>query len=126
MIHHSRGWEPLILLFLFWMIASGPCCAQSAHYRHHSSVVLNDLRTTPGTPRTDGVSDICTTPTGTIRHVTRSMKKQVCASYGIPAERQNFEIDHLIPLELGGSNNLTNLWPQPYRPRPGAREKDVL
>ncbi len=29
-------------------------------------------------------------------------------------------------LELGGSNNLTNLWPQPYRPAPGAREKDVL
>lgn len=23
-------------------------------------------------------------------------------------------MDHLIPLELGGSNRLTNLWPEPY------------
>jgi hypothetical protein len=24
------------------------------------------------------------------------------------------EVDHLIPLDLGGSNALTNLWPQPH------------
>ena len=57
------------------------------------------------------------------------MKRQVCAPYGIAAARcngRNFEIDHLIPLELGGSNEMSNLWPQPYRPQPDAREKDVL
>jgi hypothetical protein len=36
------------------------------------------------------------------------------------------EVDHLIPLELGGSNAVTNLWPEPYSPKAGAREKDVL
>jgi hypothetical protein len=25
-----------------------------------------------------------------------------------------YELDHLIPLELGGSNDLRNLWPQPF------------
>jgi hypothetical protein len=35
-------------------------------------------------------------------------------------------VDHLISLELGGSNDIKNLWPQPYYPRPGAHEKDVL
>jgi hypothetical protein len=57
------------------------------------------------------------------------MKRQVCASYGISAARcngRNYEIDHLIPLELGGSNDLSNLWPQPLRPLPAAHEKDVL
>ena len=28
--------------------------------------------------------------------------------------RQNFKVDHLIPLCMGGSNEVTNLWPQ-YR-----------
>jgi hypothetical protein len=33
------------------------------------------------------------------------------------------EVDHFIPLELGGSNDITNLWPEPYS-APGAHEKD--
>jgi len=36
------------------------------------------------------------------------------------------EVDHLIPLELGGSNDIKNLWPQPIDPRPGSFEKDQL
>jgi hypothetical protein len=36
-----------------------------------------------------------------------------------------FEVNHLISLELGGSNGIKNLWPQPYYPQPGAREKDI-
>lgn len=35
-------------------------------------------------------------------------------------------MDHLIPLELGGSNDIKNLWPQPDAPRPGWGEKDEL
>jgi len=48
---------------------------------------------------------------------------------GVSAQRCNgkeVEIDHLIPLELGGSNDIKNLWPQPFEPRPGAHETDVL
>jgi hypothetical protein len=33
---------------------------------------------------------------------------------------------HLIPLELGGSNDIKNLWPQPDEPRPGSVEKEQL
>ena len=36
------------------------------------------------------------------------------------------EVDHLISLELGGSNAIRNLWPEPYAGRWGARTKDVL
>lgn len=28
------------------------------------------------------------------------------------------EVDHLIPLELGGTNSLPNLWPQPRSAKP--------
>jgi hypothetical protein len=37
-----------------------------------------------------------------------------------------YEIDHLIPLELGGSNDAKNLWPQSYRQAWGAHIKDEL
>ncbi len=53
--------------------------------------------------------------TGTNRHVTRSEKLRVCRAYGIDAgcPGRGYELDHLISLELGGSNDPANLWPQP-------------
>jgi hypothetical protein len=35
-------------------------------------------------------------------------------------------VDHLIPLELGGSNSIRNLFPEAALPRPGFHEKDRL
>jgi len=37
--------------------------------------------------------------------------------------RRGYVIDHLVPLELGGSNDVRNLWPQP---RNEARAKDRI
>lgn len=34
-------------------------------------------------------------------------------------------IDNLIPLELGGSNDIRNLWPARAEPRPGLNEKNA-
>nr|MDQ6907884.1 HNH endonuclease [Chloroflexota bacterium] len=51
--------------------------------------------------------------------------------YGIPNEPGKHEVDHFISLELGGSNMVTNLWPEPYvtsdAPNTiGAHEKDKV
>jgi len=45
------------------------------------------------------------------------MHRDVFARYGLAyAEAHDaFELDHLIPLELGGDNSAANLWPQPNR-----------
>jgi len=59
-----------------------------------------------------------------VRSVTSDERNAVYQRYGIPNEAGKHEVDHFISLELGGSNMLTNLWPEPYEPRPGAREKD--
>ena len=38
-----------------------------------------------------------------------------------------YEEDHLISLELGGApKDPRNLWPEPYKPPPGAKEKDTV
>jgi hypothetical protein len=43
-----------------------------------------------------------------------SLKRQVFDRYGMgPNAPSGFNVDHLIPVGLGGSNSLDNLWPQP-------------
>jgi len=54
------------------------------------------------------------------------MRDQVYAEYGRTRGPDCCEVDHLIPLELGGSNDMKNLWPEPSEPHPGYREKDQL
>jgi hypothetical protein len=59
---------------------------------------------------------------------TNRIKKQLLPLYGYHnANPLNFELDHLIPLEIGGApRDVKNLWPQPYAGKLGARVKDVL
>ncbi len=53
------------------------------------------------------------------------MKRRVYASYGIRSHRRGqYEVDHLVPLEGGGSNAIENLFPEPANPKPGFHQKD--
>ena len=70
---------------------------------------------------------VCTVGyTKTVRYVPQSKKDHVYELYGITKVPHQFEIDHLISLELGGSNSMRNLWPQSYSGIWGARIKDAL
>lgn len=82
---------------------------------------------TPGTTMQAELEDLCEPGyTKVVRRVTVSMKKKVFKLYGIDWEkREEYEVDHFINLGIGGNNDISNLWPMPYEPRPGAREKDV-
>lgn len=84
---------------------------------------------TPGVARTTDVNAVCHGgSTKLVRHTTAAMKRQVCLAYhskDCPHEGL-MEIDHLIPLELGGADDVRNLWPQPAKPTPGFHEKDKL
>jgi hypothetical protein len=61
-----------------------------------------------------------------VRDVPSSESEAVYARYGVVHVPYAHEVDHLVSLELGGSNAITNLWPEPYAGRWGARTKDVL
>jgi hypothetical protein len=62
-----------------------------------------------------------------VRKVSADAKRAVFAAYRIAPTSDRFEVDHLISLELGGSNGARNLWPQSYTTRPwNAHVKDRL
>ncbi len=63
-----------------------------------------------------------------VRYVTTAVREQVFGSYhiGYPPLAGAYELDHLIPLELGGDNSASNLWPQPYHGANSADVKDHL
>lgn len=104
----------------------------------HTDEIPNP-KITPGVARTDlTVQEICKKKWGKdVRMVTAAMKKQVFTSYGYSgnddkactpdAHGRRCEIDHLISRELGGADDIKNLWPQPYGSKPyNAVLKDKL
>lgn len=62
------------------------------------------------------------------RGVTPAMEQAVFARYRIPPERRDaYVLDHLIPLELGGADDIKNLWPQKRTAKPyGPHRKEIL
>jgi len=65
--------------------------------------------------------------TSTVRNVPISEKDQAYAEYSIfHHSAGQYEVDHLVPLELGGSNDIANLWPEAASPTPGFHQKDLV
>lgn len=60
-----------------------------------------------------------------VRFVSSSTKRTAYREYGIMSHSAGqYEVDHLVSLELGGSNSIANLWPEAAQPTPGFHEKD--
>jgi hypothetical protein len=94
------------------LLAAGPGCIGSAE----AQAVVPDPTLTPGVVRTTDVSQVCTHGTSQLRHMTRERSDAILAAYGLPGgQHEAYEIDHLIPLGLGGSDDDANLWPEPRR-----------
>ena len=91
--------------------------------------VRPNLKLSPGDVLTSDPKVICVPGyTKTVRNVPQSLKNVVYAAYGITSrEPGEYEVDHLISLELGGSNSQRNLWPESYKTQPlNAHVKDTL
>jgi len=91
---------------------------------------LPDSRCTPGAVYSRVTRKrVCTSGYARrVRNVRQSSADAVYAAYGI---RHHFtfedgELDHLVSLELGGSNSRANLFPERASPSPGSHQKDRL
>jgi hypothetical protein len=92
----------------------------------HPNAVL-----TPGATITDITADkVCADGYAqSVAAVPLALGDQVFSAYGLgDADRAEFELDHLIPVELGGSNDITNLWPEPMLEagKNGAIDKNAI
>jgi hypothetical protein len=107
----TRKERNVVTLLLFLLTMALP----QTHPRTENGHFLPDSAVTPGVVRSTDAHEVCTTSTRKYRHTTAQMKKQVCMAYGVAhcPWQGHMEIDHLIPLELGGADDVKNLWPEP-------------
>jgi hypothetical protein len=145
---NSRNILVVVLFFLFlivlaWLIQRSYNQSQTSQSSRQSPAVgrrtkdfgctaqgpLPDKQCTPGAIfEQTTASEICVSGySKKIRHVPKALKDAVYSEYGIKRHSPGeYEVDHLISLELGGSNDIANLWPEPAEPRPGFHEKDKV
>lgn len=117
----------LLILSSFVLVLLLPSPALAAKCHVHNR--LPDHACTPGAvfPSATKVRVCKVGYTKRVRNVSERVKNLVYHRYGITRHpRGTYEMDHLIPLELGGSNKQANLFPEAARPRPGFHEKDAL
>jgi hypothetical protein len=104
-----------------------PMHTSVCHTRDHGR--LPDPGCTPGAYYKGAThSVICRSGySGSVRNVSETTKQAVYRAYGITQHsRATYEIDHLVPLEAGGSNSRANLFPEAATPKPGFHQKDRL
>jgi hypothetical protein len=92
---------------------------------------LPDRRCSPGAYYSGLTRAVICAPsfrTGSIRDVPQSEKYAVEREYRMPARHygRTIEIDHIVPLELGGSNDVANLFPEAGAGAAGYQAKDRL
>ena len=93
--------------------AAGLLCAAGA--AHGQELARPDPFMTPGAVNPSvTLADICTGTTKTRRHVSPATRARVLRDYDVSdTASAGMEMDHLIPLALGGANTSANLWPEP-------------
>lgn len=104
------------------------CVNQIGHTSTPYAGELPNGHITPGAVDSAAtLSIVCGQSTQARRAVSQATKNKVYANYGVMSHTAtSHEVDHLIPLELGGSNDIKNLWPEAAVPTPGFHQKDVL
>ena len=104
----------------------------SSPARASQAPAMPNPKLTPGVVRTTSAAEICATGTANQRHWTRERDNKILRLYGLPeGPHPLYEIDHLVPLGIGGADDDANLWPQPraaFNPanQDSAEKKDRL
>lgn len=60
------------------------------------------------------------------RDLVKKDKEKIYERYGLPYDSKHYQIDHFIPISIGGSNDPKNLWPQPIVNNAGFIEKQQV
>ena len=104
----KHAWTKLVAIaMLVAIVATAPVGAFE---------VRPDKNLTGGSVRTVKPDEACGQARPNRHPMTRTRQNEVLQRYGLPpGTHPDYEIDHLIPLCLGGYDDPSNLWPQPQR-----------
>jgi len=86
---------------------------------------------TPGVVGSAEFADVCGLVDGQTysqrhRETTQKMKNEAYAAYSVNKAGREFEIDHRVPLCVGGADDPRNLWPELGWQHPSFHDKDRL
>jgi hypothetical protein len=78
--------------------------------------LLPEPSLTPGATRPIDTSEVCRPgPADQMASIPVSVRQAVFHEYGMDhSQPRGYEVDHLITPELGGTDDVRNLWPEPY------------
>ncbi|HTW22293.1 MAG TPA: zf-HC2 domain-containing protein [Candidatus Baltobacteraceae bacterium] len=119
----SQGWAYafaaallLAALTLGWLRRSAlPPQAHDLAASVANGPLLPDTRLTPGATRPVTANQICIGSGPAEARPPLRMQQAVFHEYGMDgAPPRNYEVDHLITPALGGTDDIRNLWPEPY------------
>jgi hypothetical protein len=144
---HNQGFRESLIQDIVGIVGSGADINKIGYFVYtilpdiassdcHVINGLPDLACSPGATDSRVTQDnikqtICVSGyTSTVRpssSITNKIKVERMQAYGFTDSMGNYELDHLISLELGGSpDSVQNLWPESYNIPCGARAKDKV
>jgi hypothetical protein len=122
----SRDWSWLgfrsaigalaVLLIAFGVLIGLQLRARQRAHADYVALATPRISLTPGAIRIVTRDEVCSADAAeSARVVPANLRRKVLEEYGMPqAKADLFEIDFLITPELGGAEDIRNLWPQPY------------
>lgn len=113
-----------ILLITIWGVL---------YWKQESEIAGANIVVTIGKVATSDKNEICGVVNGLTyskqhRQTSEALKRQVYKNAGVsyPQPIGKYEVDHEVPLCLGGADELQNLQLEPAEPRPAFHEKDLV
>jgi hypothetical protein len=108
----SNGWLRLACGLAAMVLVVVGAMIQS---RGHVAAAKPAPSLTPGATRLVTRDDVCRADQREAVRILPAVQRQVFAQYGLAnADPRAYEIDYLITPELGGADDIRNLWPEPY------------
>ena len=98
-----------------WVVDKQDIHQTISHFIPQHDVALPIPRLTPGATQSVTLSSLCELKEDPTPAVDDAIARKVFQEYRLPiSSRSAYELDFLVTPELGGSQDVRNLWPEPY------------
>ena len=114
--------------FVFGLLGAATMAATIGVAADNGQAGLPSSFLTPGDARKVTKEQICAPGyAASIKPTKESAKEDAFSRYGLcDGVSKTDVLDHLIPVELGGTDSVENMWPEPVKGEWNATQKDAL